>query len=150
MTGSGSVDIITNMKRNRKAIRRFSYFHLASIALILANNIIYWDFNRAVFATDPRMAGIGQVAFYLFIVAPVIIPLFLWYLVVWKESRIWRWIIIAYAALWLLGIANAIGNVPVLMVTVTTIALVCQSIAIFSLFQPQLTERKSRDGGVDE
>ena len=138
------------MKRKLKAIRRFSYFHLASIALVLVNNLIYWDFNLAVFTTDPRTASIGRIAFYLSIVAPAVIPLFLWYLVVWREGRLWRWIIVAYAALWLLGIANAIGNMPLLMVTVTAVAIVFQGIAIYFLFQPRLTASKNREGGMEK
>ena len=119
-------------------ITRFSYFHLASLTLLLINNLIHWDFNRAVFTADPRFAELGVVAFYLSIIAPVIVPLLLWVLVIWRRSRIARGGIVAYAVLWALGVAGVAGggNLPLLMVTLTVTSLLLQVIAIYFLHRP--------------
>ena len=122
---------------NPAATTRFSRFHLASLMLLFVNNIIHWEFNRTVFSTDPSFAGVSTMALYVSILAPVFLPLLLWYLVIWKHSKTAAWGIVAYALLWALGVAAtaSAGNLPVLMVTLTVTSLLLQTVAIFYLFR---------------
>lgn len=114
-------------------IRLFSFFHLGAIALVLANNLIFWDFNVANLSTE---TGLGAAIPHSLAAIALLVPLLLWYLVVFRRSRTTRWIIGAMAVFWGLGVVGAVGVMPPAMVTITAAALVFQVIGLYCLFRP--------------
>ena len=119
------------------AIRLFGFFHLAAIGLVLVNNLVYWDLNIANLTRDGSVAG-GASLPYLIATIAIVLPLWLWHLVI-QRSNVARWIIVAIIAFWVLGLAYAVGTMPVPMVALTAVALGCQSIAAYCLFRPTAT-----------
>ncbi len=126
------------------SIRLFTLFHLAATALVLVNNLLFWDFNVA--AADPRFGELAPLVPASITATALFVPLLLYYLLVFRRSNVARWIIGGIVLFWAGGVVVAVGKFPTLMVTITASALALQIAGFCYLYTPPARQWFARSG----
>ena len=128
------------------SIRLFTLFTLAAAALVLVNNLLFWDFNMAGLSADPRFGDLAPLVPASLTATALVVPLLLCYLVVVRRSSAARWIIGGVVLFWTYGVVDAVGRFPPMMVTITASALALQVVGVFFLFTHPARQWFARSG----
>ena len=84
---------------NPASIVRFSRLMLASIVLSLIQQLITFDDQRKVLASNPQTAGLGDSLAIFAVVVRLGLPLLLWFMITKRASNVAKWILVAVTAI---------------------------------------------------
>jgi len=116
----------------------FERCYLGSVGIGLVNSALSWSAIRAQVDATPGAAVLPASFLVGMLVVGLIVNLLLWYFTALRGSAVGKWIIVAFFAMGLLGVARTLvgGVAAPTSNALVGIALLLQAVAIWMLFRP--------------